>query len=118
MGGRQLIIDLIQTITESEVSKHEVCIYCVESLNDVLIELKDKVSYDMKANKLMNQFAQGHACQRNNISKPVMLQQHLMDNICATDSKEAKMKQAKAAPFKVNPYQNKKKGEMQMNYYF
>ena len=84
----------------------------------MLSELTDKASYKLKANKLMNQLAQGHACQRNNVSKPVMLHQHLMDNFSYSDTKEEKMKKAKAAPFKVNPYQNKKKGEMQMNYYF
>ena len=115
--ARQLITELIQTISQSEVSKHEVSLYCIESMNEVLAELKDKVTYKAKANKLMNQFAQGHAWQRNNICKPVMLQQHIMDNICATDSKEEKQKQAKSAPFKANPYQNKKKGEMQVFYH-
>ena len=116
--ARQLITELIHTITQSEVSKHEVSLYCVESMKEVLGELKDKVAYKAKANKLMNQHAQGHAWQRNNVSKPMMLQQHIMDNICATDSKEEKMSKAKAMPFKVTPYQNKKKGEMQMNYHF
>ena len=115
--ARQLITELIQTITQSEVSKHEVSLYCIESMNEVLGELKDKVTYQAKANKLMNQFAQGHAWQRNNVSKPLMLQQHIMDNICVNDTKEEKFSKAKAMPFKANPYQNKKKGETQMKYY-
>ena len=65
----------------------------------------------------MNQLAQGHAWQRNNVSKPDMLQQHLLENVCATDTKEEKHKQADAMPFKANPYQNKKKGAMQMKFY-
>ena len=118
IDARLLITDMIQTIKESEVCKHEVSVYCVESLNDVLAELKDKTSYVSKGNKLMNQLAQGHAWQRNNICKPAMLQQHIVDNTSELDSKEEKLSKAKANPFKANPYQNKKKGAMQMNYYF
>eukprot|EP00800_Vazella_pourtalesii_P016033 TRINITY_DN449_c0_g1_i1.p1 TRINITY_DN449_c0_g1~~TRINITY_DN449_c0_g1_i1.p1 ORF type:complete len:314 (-),score=75.67 TRINITY_DN449_c0_g1_i1:118-1059(-) len=116
--ARQLITELIQTITLSEVSKHEVSLYCIDSMNEVLGELKDKVAYKAKGNKLMNQYAQGHAWQRNNISKPMMLQQHLMDNdIFTTDTKEEKEKKVSAMPFKATPYQNKKKGMMQMGYH-
>ena len=118
IDARLLITDMIQTIKESEVCKHEVSVYCVESLNDVLAELKDKTSYVSKGNKLMNQLAQGHAWQRNNISKPAMLQQHIVANTSELDSKEEKFSKMKKVLFQTSPYQNEMQSKMQVGYHF